>query len=532
MVKKFVFIALSVILFAGCNSNELEFDNIQLPTARGTFSIPLGELTYTIRDLIDQQNDSLLTLQVDDDSLITLVYFDSIGYESDTDFVEINDNFNSGSINLNNITPVTADATSGPITIDLLPETFTFNFDPEDNADVLDSLFYADGEVSVIVTSDVTGTLDYTFTLPNFVTVTNETPIAVTSGNPVRQLDVPPHKSLLSGTNNQFTVDFTGSITLEVGQTYDGDEFITFDLTIANQVFSIVYGKFGQDTVSVGNNETLNVELFSEFGKEGLFFGNPILRFNFENSFGIPIGIDFSTLYGTDGTDTTFLSGDIVRNIPIIASGDINNPFGPPVATTIEIKRGNSSIVDLLAASPSVLGFNVPAISNPEDPTQINFIAMTNQITSSIEIEIPLEVKLENMQQTSYLDLGDGLDVSDLDSAVMRVFTLNEMPFSTTMTMDIQDADSNSLYLIPESIVMAAPFINVDGFVTDPNGNTVDIPLSQEGINALGVGSHIAMTVTGNTPGSLNSRDIFVKILTDYTLEISVGIQGVINYEL
>lgn len=528
MVKKFVFIAFAVILFAGCNSNELEFDNIQLPNANGTYNFPLGTATYTIRQLILDQEDSTLDFQVDEDSLITLVYYDSFNYSSNTDFIQIDDIVNNGNIDLSGI-PATAGAATIP-----LNETFTFNFNPDDPTDVIDSAFYASGDVSINVTTNVQGTLDYTFTFQEFVTATNEIPLVVSSANTTRDLAIPQHKAVLSGTNNMFTVDFAGNINLGAADNFVGTEFINFEITFANQTYSIIYGKFGMDTVQVGN-ESINIEFFREMGEEGIFFGNPTIRFFMENSFGIPIGVDFSTLFGDDGEGgtQTFLTGDIVDNVPIVASGDINNP-GEIVRDTIEINSGNSSIVDLLATSPGRLGFDVNAISNPDPTAQnaINFITDNNVINSTIEIEIPMEVRLENLEQNINLSLGDGFDTSDLDSAVLRINTINELPFSGTLAIDIQDADSTSLFLVTDNLVLTAPFIDINGFVTDPNGNSTDIPLPQSGIDALANGSHIVMTVTLNTPGSLNSREIFVKILADYALEINLGVKGIINVEL
>jgi len=535
MVKKFVFIAFSVILVAGCNSNELDFDNIEVPNAHGTFNFPLGTAAYTIRDLILNQEDSLLDFQVDEDSLITLLYFDSIGYNSDTDFIQIQDISKPGTVNLTGAGGPISGVNSVPLT-----QNFNFGFEPDDPSDELDSLFYVTGDVTVNITSDIDGTLAYAFSLNNFVNTGTEAPLVVsgtlngtgtnTTSTSVRSLL--NHKAVLSGTDNMFTTDFAGTISLAAGQTFTGGESLTFDITFANQTFSIIYGKFGQDTVQVGN-ETLNIEFFREMGEEGIIFGNPTMRFFFENSFGIPIGIDFSGLFGDDGQGgaQSFLSGNIIDNIPVIASGDVNNP-GPAVRDTIEINSGNSSIVDLLATSPGRLGFDVSAISNPEDTTAINFITTTNQIAAKIEIEIPMEVKLENLEQSINLSLGDGFDTSDLDSAALRIVTRNEFPFSGILAIDIQDADSISLFMVTDNFVLEAPFINIDGLVTDPNGRTEDIPLSPAGVEALNTGSLIVMTVTLNTPTSLNSRDIFVKILADYRLEVSLGVRGTLNVDL
>ena len=526
MKNKFAFIVTLVILFAGCNSNELEFDNITVQPITGTYSFPLGEVSYTMRELIDNIGDGELDLQEDSTSLLTLFYADTFSYSSDTDFLQIDDVTNSASVDLTGLPPL-----SGPGSFDIA-DSFTLDYNAADDTDRIDSVFYETGDATIDVTTTINGTIDYTATISNFVTVVNETPLEISGtvngpGNDISTRSLLNHKSLL--TNKTFVTNFNATVTLDAGQSFSGTETLTFDLTFANQTFSVVYGNFGQDTVQVGS-ETLEIEFFREMGEEGIFFGNPTITFNFDNTFGIPLGIDFSTLFGDDGEGgtQTFLEGDIVDEIPVIETSDPADP-GSVVSSTIQINNSNSTIDNLLATSPAQLGFNVQAISNPYDADGSNFITDNNQLDATIEIEIPMEIKLENLEQSGTLSLGGGLDVSNVDSAFMRIVTVNELPFSAVLALEIQDADSNSLYSVTNNLVLNAPFININGFVTDPNGVSADIPLTQAGIEALGTGSHVLLTVTLNTPGSLNSRDIFVKVLADYAIEIKVGVGAKVN---
>lgn len=528
MVKKFVFIAISVILFASCNSNELDFDNIRVQPITGTYSFPLGEVSYTMRELILNQTDGELEFQVDEDSLITLVYQDDFSYSSNTDFLQIEDVFQGESIDLSG-----AAAIAGPNNF-TLSQSFTLDFPATDGEDIIDSVFYDTGDVTVNLTTDINATVDYTFTLNNFITVTTEAPLVITGsisggGTSTETRPLTNRKSKLSG--GTFITDFTSTVTLAAGETFAGTESLSFDITFANQSFSVAFGKFGQDTVQV-DNQTLDIEFFSEMGEEGLFFGNPQFRFFIDHTFGIPLGLDFSTLYGDDGQggQQTFLSGAITETLPVLKIGDVNNP-GSLVQDTVEINSGNSSIVNLLATSPSRLGFDITAISNPYDQTAINFVSQTNEMNGTIEVEIPMEVKLVDLAQSGALSLGGGLDISNVDSAFIRILTVNGLPFSATLDLEVQDADSNALYTVADNMVLNAPFIDINGFVTDPNGISADIPLSAQGIEALGIGSHLMLTITLNTPGSLNSRDIFVKILADYAIEIMVGVGGTVNID-
>ena len=228
------------------------------------------------------------------------------------------------------------------------------------------------------------------------------------------------------------------------------------------------------------------------------------------------------------------MRGDIIFNDPIIESAPINNP-GQVTNTVIVINDDNSNLVDLLETSPSRINMNVSGITNPQDLNAINFVQPTSFIEGDITVEIPMEIQLNNLTQDVFFDLGNGVNVNDVDSAYLRIVTVNEFPFSTSLALSILNdslAQDSVVYEAPEDIVMNAPFIDLDGLVTDASGASADIILSQAGIDALGSGTRMRMRLTLNTPVSQTSRDIFVKILANYTLEIKVGVGGKLNLDL
>ena len=232
-----------------------------------------------------------------------------------------------------------------------------------------------------------------------------------------------------------------------------------------------------------------------------------------------------------EGGNTFYLSGDVVSDPPRITRA---TELGTVVQTVFEINNQNSNLDDLLSSSPTRLVFDISGLTNPEDEdlSQSNFLEPTSGITAYVEMEIPMNIKLEGLEQTDTISLGNGLNINDIDSAFLRINTLNEFPFQAQLSMEIQDSTNATLYTIPQKLVLKAPFINVNGFVTDPSGATVDIPFSEEGIEAIGNGSQIVMKVALSTPESVTSRDLFVKLLGDYTLEINVGIGGRLNVDL
>ncbi|MEQ9466744.1 MAG: hypothetical protein RLN88_04990 [Ekhidna sp.] len=539
-MKKFVLLVISASLLVSCNIDELEFDNVEVQPINGVFSFPLGQSTYVLRDLILKQTGDSISFQEDSTSLLTLLYYDTITYAAQDDFVQIDDIVESNTVTV--IPPFVGPTPPGnPV---MFSESFSAPYDPVDG-EQLDSIFYENGDLTIVTTSGLAAgiVMDYTFTIANTINIGTGNPVSLSgsitgSNNETLSQSLVNHKTLLTDASgdNRFDILLSMEVTLDPGENLTGAESISFELTYGNQTFNLIYGKFGRDTVQVGD-QSIELDFFSQAAREGITFGNPSLTFDFRNSFGIPVAVDFSGLNGDDGNggNQIFLTGQVVNSPPIVAGSGINTPApgtpGETVQTIVEIDRSNSNLGNILASAPDRLVFNVAGISNPNDLTAENYVQPTSQITAYVAMEVPMEIQLENYQESGRFSLGDGIDLDNVDSAFVRVVTLNELPFSGIATLDIQAADSSSLYLITDNLVINAPFININGEVTDPNGATVDIPLPPEAVEALANASHIAITLTLNTPASQTSREIYVKVLADYELLLKVGIGGKFNLE-
>lgn len=549
-VKKFVYVVLSAFLIAACNSEELEFDNLEVTPIKGPFVFPLGNSTYVMRDLLGKQTGDSLSFQEDSTSLITLLYYDTITYNAQDEFVQIGDINQSGSATA----PASAAGSARTVPFN---QTFTLEYNPQ-NGEELDSIFYATGDLTMVTTSTLPGTLNYTYTINNTTNINSGNPVTmsgtiVNGGNDTQTQTLVNHKTTLTSNDNTFTVDLNATVDLAATATLLGTEEVSFVLTYGNQTFNLIYGKFGQDTVQVGN-QSIDLDFFSQSNREGITFGNPSISFDFRNSFGLPVGVDFAGVSGVDGNgaNTISLTGNIVNNRPTIAGSDVNSPGpntpGETAQSIIEINNTNSNIVGILASSPSSLLFNIAGISNPTSQTALNYIQPTSQIQAFVTMEIPFEIQLENLKETGSFGLGDGLDLSDVDSAFIRIVTENQLPFNGTISLDVQDADSVSLFPITDTTnpeydeeqvarftnlsVIKAPLINIEGIVTDPSGFTQNIKLTEKEVELLGEASHVIITMILNTPVSQTSREIYVKILADYTLEVKVGVGGRFNLDL
>ena len=81
-----------ILIGLACDVNQVEFDNLKEPTISGLVAIPIGEISYTVRDLFDELKDTSLVLEEDPETtFLSLVYTDTFSYSSSNDLIDIGD---------------------------------------------------------------------------------------------------------------------------------------------------------------------------------------------------------------------------------------------------------------------------------------------------------------------------------------------------------------------------------------------------------------------------------------------------------
>ena len=168
-VKKSLAAALLITLACiGCNVGEIDFSNLEKPTLEPSVAIPLGSLSYTMRELIDKAGDSQLNLSEDSTSLIQLVYYDTASFNSGSEIISIEDVVNTEKIFVDQVNP-----TSESQVIDV-DQNFVFRY-PSENDEQVDSIFYKSGEMIMSVTSFLSHEITYDISIANTINIaTNE----------------------------------------------------------------------------------------------------------------------------------------------------------------------------------------------------------------------------------------------------------------------------------------------------------------------------------------------------------------------
>lgn len=520
-----------LLLLVACNFDDLVFDHIQAPTLHSRVALPIGELTYTLRELLDDVGDQLVAIEEDSSSLITLTYRDTVFFDAGQEVVDIKDISNSAKISVPDFpgSPVSRQET--------IDTVFLFEYRAE-NEEEVDSLFYNGGFMQVEIASSLPMDITYEVEILNTLRVSDDTPMSFsgvveTNASDLQKETLSGYKTRLLYENNQniFQVNAHITMPLEAGQSIAAGDHITLTVSYLDQTFQSIFGKFGRDTVNIGK-KVIDIKLFEDLGETGLSFYDPEIAFTFSNSFGIPVGVLFEDIYAVDSTssgpDTTYLTGSATTTAQVI--GGATAP-GDSQISTVSLNKQNSNLADLLASSPSTLGLSITGISNPETLEVANFLLDSSRITAYMEVSMPLEVALNNVEETISFDLNENLQFDEADTASIRVVSENELPVSVAIKMDIRDEKDSVLYEIPQTLVIQAPLIGSDGDVIQSRQLIADIPLSREGIEAFQTGDQLILTLILNSPSDV-SNTIYVKILADYMFNIKLAVSGRLNLEL
>lgn len=526
-----------VLLVLGCDFNQINFNDVENVRLRSLVAFPIGETTYRLDELLEEVNTEGVDLYADstNDNVITLLFRDSINFVTQDDFIQVDNIINTDTLALPAVT-----ASPSPVTIPIPEQEFTFTY-PATNDERLDSVIYAAGLMRLDVTSTLPFEINYTFTVEN--TRRPDGSSVVFNGQLNNGQELAPPTENLAGYStsfdrvngeNQFTVRISGNIVAPANPGLPASELF-FTLNYLNQDFEILFGNFGRDTVQVGQVAT-DISFFQELGDGGLTFESPRISLLFENEIGVPAGLDLGTIYGTKlngatgQTDTVFLEGPITRVPQPISAPETP---GNVVEDSITITGNNSRLNDIIGISPDQLVFDLTAITNSGAQEQQNFYRDGLELNTAIEILLPFAIQMRNLRRDVDFDLPEDFEFDEADSLTIRIATRNQFPFFAEADLQFLDENDTVVYESTDRLVLATPFLNAQYRAQEPEANRADFAISREGIEALNENvERVRLVIYLSTPQSLNSRQIYVELLADYTLTIKASIVGKLNTEL
>lgn len=506
----FLFGSLFVVLLTACIDQLDELDDLDEARFNAEYAIPLIDSRITMNDILeDFEEDASLT--VDPDGLLRFQYSGDVLTQTSLDiFSSINETLDVlGLIPLVESRQALPFAAPGDLQLDRL----------QINGATLAYALVNREPVPVTVT----------LTLPTVeldgqaLTVSGNLPGWDGNGNP------PVLTNLLS------PLDLTGyNLGLEQDSIYI--DFTTIDangneyepaagsaLQIQDFSFSYAEGYLG-DVTYEGGRDTIEIDFFDNWIQGDVYFEDPTVTFNFENSFGVPTEavVNVFNIITADG-DTLPLESDFITDGGIAFPYPELDQVGEAVTAQFVFDRSNSNIDEVLGSQPVAIDYDVNALTNPTQDTTISgFVTDSSYYRVLVDVELPLYGQAANFVvfDTFALNL---TDYDEIDAIEWKVVTENGLPLTVEIQGDFLDASGNVVaQLFPEgetALAAGAP-VDADGRPTASNDVTTFVNWEADRVATIRAADRLVLRATFGTTLELEQS---VRIENGQELAVRIG---------
>ena len=452
----YFFPALFLLILFSCKKDELI--NADIISGETEFAIPLGKATTTVEGLLENF-DEYTDIEIGPDNVIHLIYRGDVLTQFATPFFQ-------------------EAAETVPAAIPMVDTNFFIL--PFSSPEVLevDKAFYKTGRVGIAVEStEYEGPVKLTVTLnevygPNGGSLTFDTifqsPITGLIdgiGIEIEGLtkDVSGYE-LIPNADGQVTVEYTAVTEGGMGDTIILD---IVSLLNADIYFRYFEGYLGNQVYS-GGRDTIEIDFFESWTQGDVFFENPTIKINLQNSFGVPTRsvIDTFDILTADGQRIPLRS----EFIDTVSGIDFPYPLTPGHVETLTFvfDTTNSNIDSVLGSRPIALDYKVDARMNPDtNVTLRGFISDESFYNIQVEVDLPLHGKASGFGIEDEFNV----DLSDYDEVLEAEFKLvadNETPLhidGQAYFVDENGAVLDSLFDMGTSTIVEGASVDGDGNV-------------------------------------------------------------------
>ncbi|NOY38410.1 MAG: hypothetical protein GXO83_12665 [Chlorobi bacterium] len=314
---------------------------------------------------------------------------------------------------------------------------------------------------------------------------------------------------------------------------FDLTDSITFSYQLKNMSFQYVKGYFGQheflvprDSVNVGLDE-----FFADINGT-ISLTNPKVSVLYRNGFGIPARAQLNVVGKTNDGNSQPL------NAPAI---DISYPqdiSDSSTEGTIVFDKNTSDIVPLIDLHPAWVVYGGNAKLNPDGFQGFtNFISRGSSIVGDLEVEVPLEFRIQDLELKDTVENpfnsdptdSSGFGLGDLDYAKLYVSVNNGFPVGVDFKIYMYDSINRVIVdsIVIDKAIDAAPVDNA-GRVTEPIKGSQIVELGQTELDNLQTVDNLIFTIIFN---STNNGTVDVKIYTDYTFDFNLAFGTKVNLD-
>jgi hypothetical protein len=296
--------------------------------------------------------------------------------------------------------------------------------------------------------------------------------------------------------------------------TFDQNKLVTF-IYRKNSIVDIKLADFAKGIIRTAEIEpgTIDLDIDDFLNRiSGTFqIISPTLKFNYTNSFPDPITINLNvTGIGKSGNVN-------LNNTPFVAAiPDI--PQQQVVSSSYIIDKTNSNLSQLISLPPRSIDYSGSAVIDISG----NYNLSSSKLAGSLEISIPLELRINNLQYSDTVDnflkdeSNNPVNPSNFHFLSMKVSAKNGFPFGFSMKMSTYDSITNTILRTVDAgkVIEAAP-VDANGKSTGFTESSPVIQLTKDFFTSASKSDKIIFTFTLVTTGNGTTN---VKIYSDYRI--------------
>lgn len=321
---------------------------------------------------------------------------------------------------------------------------------------------------------------------------------------------------------NSITVSSEGTKVI-----FKSTDQVKIDLSFLNPNFDYVKGYFGQRTETF-DKDTLDFKIkdILDHITGSFLISSPTMKLNYSNGFAIPIQITL---------DAAGYKKNEVVQLGLAPFG-LNYPAAPAERVkndVLIVNKSNSQLPQLVSMPPEKVIFTGNLKMNPLGNTgaRDNYLFTDSHFLGNLEIEVPLELKINNLQFADTVDnfmqdtnTGSDNPVNPEDFEFLRVDITaeNGFPLGVSLSMILYDSatHANKSTISATDVLKPAP-VDANGKVTAPVSCATSILISREFWSSINKADKIIFKFTMNTTDN-GTKD--VKIYSDYKINFKAAL--------
>jgi hypothetical protein len=309
--------------------------------------------------------------------------------------------------------------------------------------------------------------------------------------------------------------------------TVDSSDALDMTFEMANLQFGHIKGFFGTQQITIDPGAVdLAIDFLDNF-EGSISFAEPSISMDVTNSIGLPIELVLDFASYKDGTAYALNGPDYVLPYP--------TTLGNTSTGTLSFDNTNSSIVDVFTLPKDSIVYGGAVNVNHDTATfgTDNFVTNTSSISGDLLMEMPFyftaaglafgDTLATDMDNANALPEGDTLEC---DKIILQ--TTTTLPLDANVQIKFYDASWNEIMMKDLGLTESGT-PDAAGIIT--TANVLDSELALDAAEALTLlnAKHIVAEATMDTYNAGNDP---VKLRTDATLKLDLGVQLQVKYEL